>query len=49
MTNNSKTIESKKKINNNAKGFGISKDQLEKIRDNIRSENIEFLKNNVLN
>tara|TARA_B100002051_G_C16745137_1_gene647082 strand:+ start:2727 stop:4130 length:1404 start_codon:yes stop_codon:yes gene_type:complete len=49
MTNNSKTIESKKKKNNNAKGFGISKDQLEKIRDNIRSENIEFLKNNVLN
>ena len=49
MTNNSKTIESKKKKNKNAKGFGISKDQLEKIRDNIRSENIEFLKNNVLN
>ena len=49
MTNNSKTIESKKKKNNTAKGFGISKDQLEKIRDNIRSENIEFLKNNVLN
>ena len=49
MTNNSKTIESKKKKNNNAKGFGISKDQLEKIRDNIRRENIEFLKNNVLN
>ena len=49
MTNNSKTIESKKKKNNNAKGFGISKDQLEKIRDNIRSKNIEFLKNNVLN
>ena len=49
MANNSKTIESKKKKNKNAKGFGISKDQLEKIRDNIRSENIEFLKNNVLN
>ena len=49
MTNNSKTKESKKKKNNNAKGFGISKDQLEKIRDNIRSENIDFLKNNVLN
>ena len=49
MANNSKTIESKKKKNNNAKGFGISKDQLEKIRDNIRRENIEFLKNNVLN
>ena len=49
MKNTSKTIESKIKKNNNAKGFGISKDQLEKIRDNIRSENIEFLKNNVLN
>ena len=49
MKNTSKTIESKIKTNNNAKGFGISKDQLEKIRDNIRSENIEFLKNNVLN
>jgi len=48
MKNTSKTIASRKKTNKNTLGFGISKKQLDKIRINIRSENIAYLKEHVL-
>jgi len=45
MNNNSQLLANK---NKNALGFGISKKQLEEIRENIRNKNITFLKENVL-
>ena len=48
MKNTSKTIAGKKITNKNTLGYGISKKQLDKIRLNIRNENIAYLKEHVL-
>ncbi len=48
MKNTSKTIDAQKKSKRNTKGFGISTELLEKIKKNIRNQNIDYLKDNVL-